>query len=51
MPKKVIRRDERPKCGECNGQGGWWDHGNGQRDKAKPKQWIKCRACNGTGQR
>jgi hypothetical protein len=53
MPKKIIRPSERPQspCGDCNGQGGWWEHGNGQPGKAKPKRWIKCRACNGSGQR
>lgn len=37
-------------CDTCNGQGGWWDHGNGQVGKP-PKQWIKCYDCNGTGQK
>ncbi|MEV0403959.1 hypothetical protein [Actinoallomurus sp. NPDC050550] len=49
MRKKIIGRNERPKCAGCNGQGGWWEHSNGQPGKAKPKKWIKCNACNGTG--
>lgn len=36
------------KCGTCNGQGGWWDHGNGQAGKP-PKRWIKCHDCQGAG--
>jgi hypothetical protein len=36
-------------CRTCNGQGGWWEFGNGNPGQAKPKKWIKCRACNGTG--
>lgn len=33
-------------CGSCGGSGGYWDHGNGD---GKPKQWIGCRVCNGSG--
>lgn len=33
-------------CGSCNGNGGYWDHGNGDK---KPKQWVSCRVCNGSG--
>jgi DnaJ-class molecular chaperone len=41
--------EEPPKCRTCNGQGGWWEHGNGQPGVAKPKHWIKCEICQGTG--
>jgi len=50
MGKKPAERKP-SKCGTCNGQGGWWDHGNGQKDKAKPKRWIKCEMCQGRGVR
>lgn len=43
QPEPVI-----PKCPSCNGNGGEWTTGNG--DTSKPKQWISCRVCNGTGQ-
>jgi hypothetical protein len=36
------------KCGACNGQGGWWEHGNGK-PGTKPKRWIKSWDCNGKG--
>jgi hypothetical protein len=50
----MSRRDESqdpPKCGTCNGQGGWWEHGNGQPGVARPKRWIKCQMCQGSGTR
>jgi hypothetical protein len=38
-------------CRTCNGQGGWWEFGNGRPNHAKPKQWIKCWDCNGKGKK
>jgi len=49
-----MGRNDTPKpdpCATCNGQGGWWEYGNGQPGKAKPKRWIKCWDCNGSGER
>ncbi|MFC9973564.1 hypothetical protein ACFVH6_21985 [Spirillospora sp. NPDC127200] len=37
-------------CPTCNGNRGWWEYGNGK-SGSKPKQWISCRACNGTGKK
>jgi hypothetical protein len=48
-----MGEDKKPKpqtCGTCNGQGGWWDHGNGK-PGSKPKKWIKCQSCQGKGVR
>ncbi|WP_433331657.1 hypothetical protein [Spirillospora sp. CA-294931] len=38
-------------CRTCHGQDGWWEFGNGQPGKAKPKQWIKCHDCGGRGKK
>jgi hypothetical protein len=43
--------NEDGQCSTCNGHGGWWEHGNGQRDIAKPKHWIKCYDCDGKGKK
>ncbi len=37
-------------CRTCNGQGGWWEFGNGK-PGTKPKRWIKCWDCGGKGKR
>jgi DnaJ-class molecular chaperone len=43
----MADEDKPKKCSGCNGEGGWWDTGNGQ--KFKNRRWIKCPTCNGTG--
>jgi DnaJ-class molecular chaperone len=40
--KDVPRRQ---KCPKCNGNGGWWDTGNGKRIK----QVVSCDLCGGSG--
>jgi len=45
-----MASDKEPKpkpCTGCDGNGGWWDTGNGE--KFKNRRWVKCLACNGTG--
>lgn len=46
MGKKPEMEPVVPDCGSCNGNGGSWDYGNGD---GKPKQWISCRVCGGSG--
>lgn len=46
MARKPEQEPVEQNCGSCNGNGGYWDYGNGTN---KPKQWISCRVCNGSG--
>jgi DnaJ-class molecular chaperone len=32
-------------CPTCNGEGGWWDTGNGE--KFKNRRWVTCTTCKG----
>lgn len=34
-------------CRGCNGEGGWWETGNGK--EFKNRRWRTCPTCNGTG--
>lgn len=33
-------------CPTCNGEGGWWETGNG--GKFKNRRWVTCWACKGS---
>lgn len=43
MTRKII--PPKQKCSGCNGEGGYWEVGNG--GSFKKRRWVTCSLCNG----